>query len=121
AAVGLGMHGGRGGSFAVAVPLDDVEFALSRAAQPEGGPGARGQAVERDPGLPGVSGAAFPHAGQLAEVIGREGGREGNSFPPPPPIGNGFGSPVPPESPPRPTAETTRRLDCRHWIERTNQ
>ncbi|MBE5451638.1 Uncharacterised protein [Mycobacteroides abscessus subsp. abscessus] len=36
------------------------------------------------------------------------GGREGNSFPPGPPIGNGFGSPVPREAT-RPGVETKGR------------
>ena len=62
-----------GGPLAVAVPLHDVDFAaVDRAVvgQVPGGPAAGGQAVQLDPGFPGVADAAVPFAEDLAAVVG---------------------------------------------------
>ena len=67
----FGVDGGGRRPAAVAVPLEDVDFAAGIViTQPPGGPGAGGQAVEFDPGFPDVADASAPVAGQPAAVEG---------------------------------------------------
>src|SRR5208283_4909816 len=54
---------------AVAVPLEYVDFALILITQPVGGPATGSQAVELDPGFPGVADTAPPEALNLAAVV----------------------------------------------------
>jgi hypothetical protein len=69
----IGVDGGSRRPLAVAVPLEQVDFALAAGkviGQPPGWPATAGEAVEFDPGFPGGAKAAPPVAAdQAAEVV----------------------------------------------------